>query len=551
MSNVTITQLPVVTSVSSSDVIPVVASGVTSQISSANFGNSLTVATASYAFTSIASTVANSATNATYALTASNVTPLSQSVIVSGSVNIVSTGQTAFSSIGNQNGYIEFSMRNASTGVSASGDIAVYGDQGTVLNNYIDMGINNSGMSPTYYYGGANFGGAYDAYLYNAGGNLRIGNANAATTSQSLFLFSNPTATPDLTITSSRLAVGSNFTNPQYTLDVSGSGNINNGLTVTGSLLHSGSNIFTGSLFVTGAVVLNGSNLSNVITFPYTGSAVISGSLTVIGNIVGSNSSSYIGNLAGANATATSYSVFLGEQAGLGSVYSANSVLAGAFAGFNAFSSSYLTAVGYSAGISASFAANATIFGPYAGYGASQAVGSAFHGIYAGAGAVSSSYSTFIGPYAGYQMSGSSYSIAVGYNTGFASKLGSGNIIIGTNVTLASGSASSINIGGLIFASGAYFSTSSVSSGSANGNVGINQPNPTYNLDVVGSGNYSNGLNVTGSHNISGSISATNTIVLPKVSSSYNFINDAAAAAGGIPLGGLYRSGSLILIRLA
>ena len=247
MSNVTITQLPVVTSVSSSDVIPVVARGVTSQISSANFGNSLTVATASYAYTS---TAAYTSINANYALTASSVYPLSGAVIISGAINLTSTGQTAFQAVGNQNGYIEFSMQNTSTGVSASGDIAVYGDQGTVLNNYIDMGINNSGMSPTYYYGGANFGGAYDAYLYNTGGNLRIGNANAATTSQSLFLFSNPTATPDLTITSSRLAVGSNFTNPQYTLDVSGSGNINNGLNVTGS--HN----ISGSISTTNTIVL-------------------------------------------------------------------------------------------------------------------------------------------------------------------------------------------------------------------------------------------------------------------------------------------------------
>jgi len=549
MSNVTITQLPVVTSISSSDVIPVVASNVTSQISSANFGNSLTVATASYAFNSISAIAAYSSINANFALTASSIYPLSGAVVISGAINLTSTGQTALSAVGNQNGYIEFSMRNTSTGASASGDIVVYADNGNTGSNHIDIGTNNSGIAPGYSFGTAN-----DSYLYNTGGNLWIGNSTSyyqsAVTSQSLYLFTNANSLPDVTITGSKLAVGYNFISPQYTLDVSGSGNINNGLTITGSLLHSGSNIFTGSLLVTGAVILNGSNLSNVITFPYTGSAIISGSLTVIGNIVGSNSSSYIGNLAGTNATATSYSIFLGEQAGLGSAYSANAVNVGAFAGFNAFSSSYLTAVGYSAGISASNAANATIFGPYAGYGASQAIGSAFHGIYAGASAVSSSYSTFIGPYAGYQLSASSYTVAIGYNAGFASKLGNGNIIVGTNVTLASGSINSMNIGGLIFASGTYYSTSSVSSGSANGFVGINQPTPTYNLDVVGSGNYSNGLNVTGSHNISGSILATNTIVLSKVSSSYNFLNDAAAAAGGIPLGGLYRSGSLILIRL-
>lgn len=39
-------------------------------------------------------------------------------------------------------------------------------------------------------------------------------------------------------------------------------------------------------------------------------------------------------------------------------------------------------------------------------------------------------------------------------------------------------------------------------------------------------------------------------IVLPQVLSSLNFVDDAAAAAGGVPLGGIYRSGNFILIRI-
>jgi hypothetical protein len=39
-------------------------------------------------------------------------------------------------------------------------------------------------------------------------------------------------------------------------------------------------------------------------------------------------------------------------------------------------------------------------------------------------------------------------------------------------------------------------------------------------------------------------------IILSQVSSSLNFVDDIAAAAGGVPLGGLYRSGNFILIRL-
>ena len=39
-------------------------------------------------------------------------------------------------------------------------------------------------------------------------------------------------------------------------------------------------------------------------------------------------------------------------------------------------------------------------------------------------------------------------------------------------------------------------------------------------------------------------------IILTQVSQSLNFANDDAAAAGGVPLGGLYRSGSFVLIRV-
>ena len=39
-------------------------------------------------------------------------------------------------------------------------------------------------------------------------------------------------------------------------------------------------------------------------------------------------------------------------------------------------------------------------------------------------------------------------------------------------------------------------------------------------------------------------------VILTKVSASLQFIDDVAAAAGGVPLGGLYRNGNFILIRL-
>lgn len=183
--------------------------------------------------------------------TASYVNPLVQNVSLTGSIFVTSSGVTLGQFVGNQNGYVEFSVRNNNTGVSASGDIAIYADNGTTTNNYIDIGINNSGLSNTYFYGGTDFGNANDSYIYNVGGNLRIGNATSqAPYSQSLFIFSNPLATPDITITGSRVGIQKTGS-LNAALDVSGS------VTITGSLNVSGSGRFINDLTVTGSIISN------------------------------------------------------------------------------------------------------------------------------------------------------------------------------------------------------------------------------------------------------------------------------------------------------
>lgn len=71
---------------------------------------------------------------------------------------------------------------------------------------------------------------------------------------------------------------------------------------------------------------------------------------------------------------------------------------------------------------------------------------------------------------------------------------------------------------------------------------------------ISGSTAFGNSLddthNFTGSLKITGSITDSGFLVLSQVSSSLDFVNDASASTGGVPLGGLYRSGSFILIRL-
>lgn len=76
--------------------------------------------------------------------------------------------------------------------------------------------------------------------------------------------------------------IGIRRTDPQFTLDISGSNRITSGSQITGSLLVSGAiNLFgnqivTGSLFVSGNLILSGSTI-------FTGSSIISGTLNVVG----------------------------------------------------------------------------------------------------------------------------------------------------------------------------------------------------------------------------------------------------------------------------
>ena len=68
-------------------------------------------------------------------------------------------------------GYVQLNIKNFSNGPSASSDIVATADTGDEERNYVNLGINSS------QYTANNFiGGALDAYLYNTGENLLIGN---------------------------------------------------------------------------------------------------------------------------------------------------------------------------------------------------------------------------------------------------------------------------------------------------------------------------------------------------------------------------------------
>lgn len=76
-------------------------------------------------------------------------------------------------------------------------------------------------------------------------------------------------------------------------------------------------------------------------------------------------------------------------------------------------------------------------------------------------------------------------------------------------------------------------------------NVVDNTTTASYGDLLMKSGSvWKNSRNLTGSYYLEG------TFVLTHVSQSLNFASDAAAGIGGVPLGGLYRSGSFVKIRM-
>ena len=262
------------------------------------------------------------------------------------------------------------------------------------------------------------------------------------------------------------------------------------------------------------------SSVSSSYPFAVTGSTIYSYNTVIVphSSFGIQDGSIVIGDKAGTGNTRGTDSVFIGTNAGSGSQWEENvfiglnagvrnsgsiGVAIGPEAGYNGASST--VAIGYSAGYNTTVDSYDCVFiGGNSGREASNTAYVNFIGIGAGTSAKNIFNSNFIGYYAGENATSASYSTFVGYYAGRASapssSIGKNNIVLGNFITLPSQYANGINIGGLIFGSGSYDGESNsyqVISGSANGKIGINQPSPQYNLDVSGSGRYTNGLIVS------------------------------------------------------
>jgi hypothetical protein len=246
--------------------------------------------------------------------------------------------------------------------------------------------------------------------------------------------------------------IGVGTTTPSYKLDVSGSGNFTNNLTVTGSLTVSGSSTLTnigpavfsgslvvtegitGSLFGTSSYALTASYLEGYVDpFPYTGSAEITGSLGITGslNITGSstitgfvsltgrNNNFIIASGSGASITTGSGSLFIGNNAGSSVTTGNGNLLIGNDAGRSTTNGYENLFIGTNAGRSniGGTNTNPNSGGP-GGYG------NTFIGIEAGFSNTNGRTNDFIGYKAG------NSNIAIGGDTLFAGN-GSFNVAIG------------------------------------------------------------------------------------------------------------------------
>jgi hypothetical protein len=239
-------------------------------------------------------------------------------------------------------------------------------------------------------------------------------------------------------------------------------------ITISGSLTVTGSNSTFGNSSVSGYSTINGFTIYNT------------GSNIAIVNTSNFNSTTDVG---------ISNNIRLGDSTGQFTQNTIGSIMIGGAAGVSATSASYSNFIGIGAGNNATYASSSNFLGRGAGQFA-----------------YSASYSNILGYYSG-----------IGNGTG---SIGSNNIIIGNSISLPYNYKNGINIGSIIFGSGSYstvLSPPNVFSGSVgNGRIGINQPNPSFNLDVSGSGNFTNGLSLTGSLSTTGSVTLRGLDTTPK-----------------------------------
>jgi hypothetical protein len=134
----------------------------------------------------------------------------------------------------NINNYTQLNIVNTNSGTAASADVVATNNAGNESGNFIDMGINGSG------YAGGIIGVANEAYLYNTGSQLWVGNATPGS-SGNVNIFAGNLGTSTAIFVSSSQRVSINKITPNATFDVNGNTIITGSLSVTSVSNSSGS----------------------------------------------------------------------------------------------------------------------------------------------------------------------------------------------------------------------------------------------------------------------------------------------------------------------
>jgi hypothetical protein len=202
------------------------------------------------------------------------------------------------------------------------------------------------------------------------------------------------------------------------------------------------------------------------------------------------SNSNFLGSYAGSSATSASDSNFLGFNAGRNATNASSSNFLGASAGYSATSASSSNFIGPGSGYLSNLANNSNFIGNSTGSYAANASYSNFIGDNAGGDATNASYSNFIGSYTGNGSNAASYSNIFGFHAGkyyAGNNIGSNNIIIGTNVSLPNTITNSMNLGGVLFATGMQSDNSATNpyiTAMSGGKVGIGIVSPTARLQL-------------------------------------------------------------------
>lgn len=154
--------------------------------------------------------------------------PIQEHILdISGAVSITnSSSNYVLEGTGSIDTYLQLNVSNKSSHVDASSDIVVTNDIGTDTDNYVNFGINSSN------YTGQFIGNSGDGYMYSNAGDFYIGNV---VTGKKVYIFAEHPIYSGIqaTMTLQNDRVGVNNIDPQYHLDVNGSGNFTLGIGTT------------------------------------------------------------------------------------------------------------------------------------------------------------------------------------------------------------------------------------------------------------------------------------------------------------------------------